>query len=81
MENKVIILTSTKKMLWRKPFYMYLYIISSGHITYPGFLSYSMTKHALVSFADGLRREMLKWNVGVVSIEPTMYKYVSNKKF
>lgn len=47
---------------------------AAGHITYPGFLSYSMTKHALVSLADGLRREMLKWNVGVVSIEPTMYK-------
>ncbi|XP_035212244.1 17-beta-hydroxysteroid dehydrogenase type 6-like [Stegodyphus dumicola] len=46
----------------------------AGHLTYPGFLSYSMTKHALVSFADGLRREMLKWGVSVVSIEPSMYK-------
>ncbi|XP_054724977.1 17-beta-hydroxysteroid dehydrogenase type 6-like [Uloborus diversus] len=46
----------------------------AGHVTYPGFVSYSMTKHALVSFADGLRREMLKWNVGVSVIEPSMYK-------
>ncbi|CAL1266456.1 unnamed protein product [Larinioides sclopetarius] len=46
----------------------------AGHVTYPGFLSYSMTKHALVSFADGLRREMLKWGVSVARIEPSMYK-------
>nr|XP_042897705.1 short-chain dehydrogenase/reductase family 9C member 7 isoform X2 [Parasteatoda tepidariorum] len=46
----------------------------AGHITYPGFLSYSMTKHALVSFADGLRREMLKWGVKVALVEPSMYK-------
>ncbi|GFS55990.1 17-beta-hydroxysteroid dehydrogenase type 6 [Nephila pilipes] len=48
--------------------------IIQGHITYPGFLSYSMTKHSLVAFADGLRREMLKWGVTVTSIEPSMYK-------
>lgn len=46
----------------------------AGHVTYPGFLSYSMTKHSLVAFADGLRREMLKWGVTVASIEPSMYK-------
>ncbi|GIY44225.1 hypothetical protein CEXT_608031 [Caerostris extrusa] len=46
----------------------------AGHVTYPGFLSYSMTKHSLVAFADGLRREMLKWGVAVAIIEPSMYK-------
>ncbi|KAG8201914.1 hypothetical protein JTE90_027391 [Oedothorax gibbosus] len=46
----------------------------AGHVTYPGFVSYSMTKHALVSLSDGLRREMLKWGVTVSRIEPSMYK-------
>lgn len=51
-------------------------VVSSvaGHFTYPGFMSYSMTKHALVSFGDGLRREMRKWGVTVVTIEPSMYR-------
>ncbi|CAG0899277.1 unnamed protein product [Darwinula stevensoni] len=33
-----------------------------------------MSKSALVSFADCLRREMKKWNVSVHTIEPTIYK-------
>ncbi|KAB7503761.1 D-beta-hydroxybutyrate dehydrogenase, mitochondrial [Armadillidium nasatum] len=35
----------------------------AGRYTFPGFSAYSMSKHAAVSFADGLRLEMRKWNV------------------
>lgn len=35
---------------------------------------YSMTKHAVVSLADGLRREMFKWGITVSMVEPTYYK-------
>nr|CAD7464100.1 unnamed protein product [Timema tahoe] len=33
-----------------------------------------MSKHAIVSFIDGLRREMRKWSVTVHGIEPMMYR-------
>jgi len=46
----------------------------AGRYTFPGFSAYSMSKHAAVSFADGLRREMKKWGITVHSIEPTLYK-------
>lgn len=36
--------------------------------------SYSMSKHAVIAFSDGLRREMDKFGVRVVSIEPFIYK-------
>ncbi|XP_023239596.1 17-beta-hydroxysteroid dehydrogenase type 6-like isoform X4 [Centruroides sculpturatus] len=45
-----------------------------GHFTYPGFVGYSMSKHAMVSFADGLRREMKKWGVKVITVEPGLYR-------
>nr|CAD7576734.1 unnamed protein product [Timema californicum] len=45
-----------------------------GRITFPGLVPYSMSKHAIVSFIDGLRREMRKWSVTVHGIEPMMYR-------
>nr|CAD7202967.1 unnamed protein product [Timema douglasi] len=42
--------------------------------TVPGLVPYSMSKHAIVSFVDGLRREMRKWSVTVHGIEPMMYR-------
>nr|CAD7203282.1 unnamed protein product [Timema douglasi] len=47
---------------------------SAGRITFPGLVPYSMSKHAIVSFIDGLRREMRKWSVTVHGIEPMMYR-------
>ncbi|KAH8025635.1 hypothetical protein HPB51_010719 [Rhipicephalus microplus] len=35
---------------------------------------YSMTKHAVISLGDGLRRELMKWGISVVLVEPTYYK-------
>jgi len=46
-----------------------------GRVTVPGFTPYSMSKFAVVAFADGLRREMIKWRVSVHMIEPSAYKY------
>lgn len=52
-----------------------LVIVSSfaGRVSMAGAGSYCMSKHALISFADTLRREMLKWNVTVHTIEPWIY--------
>lgn len=36
--------------------------------------AYSMTKHAVVSLGDGLRRELAKWDVTVSMVEPTYHK-------
>ncbi|CAN8002546.1 unnamed protein product [Ixodes hexagonus] len=46
----------------------------AGRVTYPGLAYYCMSKHAVVSFADGLRREMRKWSIGVSTIEPVLYR-------
>nr|CAD7399974.1 unnamed protein product [Timema poppensis] len=48
--------------------------IGGGRSTVPGLVPYSMSKHAIVSFVDGLRREMRKWSVTVHGIEPMMYR-------
>nr|CAD7260778.1 unnamed protein product [Timema shepardi] len=48
--------------------------ISGSRSTVPGLVPYSMSKHAIVSFVDGLRREMRKWSVTVHGIEPMMYR-------
>ncbi|XP_064483254.1 retinol dehydrogenase 7-like [Ornithodoros turicata] len=36
--------------------------------------AYSMTKHAVISLGDGLRRELAKWDVTVSMVEPTYHK-------
>ncbi|KAF2362004.1 Short-chain dehydrogenase/reductase SDR [Trinorchestia longiramus] len=46
----------------------------AGRFTLYGFTPYSMSKHALVSFSDGLRTEMRKWNITVHTVEPALYK-------
>jgi len=33
-----------------------------------------MSKHAIKSFSDGLRRELFESNIKVITIEPTMYR-------
>lgn len=39
----------------------------------PDSISYSISKHAVVGFSDNLRREMFKFGVKVISIEPWFY--------
>lgn len=45
----------------------------AGRNTVFGICAYSMSKHAAVSFADGLRQEMGKFGVTVHTIEPYFY--------
>lgn len=52
-----------------------VYVTSlAGRYTFPGFTAYSMSKSAICSFADGLRREMKKWSITVHTIEPSLYR-------
>lgn len=46
---------------------------SSSRLAAPTLVTYSMTKGATLGLTDGLRREMGKFNVKVVSIEPHIY--------
>jgi NAD(P)-dependent dehydrogenase (short-subunit alcohol dehydrogenase family) len=39
----------------------------------PTMVAYCMSKHASLAFTEGLRREMTKFNVKVISIEPGFY--------
>lgn len=63
-------------------------IISSlgGRVASACMTAYSMTKNALISFADGLRQEMRQFGVRVISVEPAfartpmMDPEVSNKR-
>ncbi|XP_074593769.1 D-beta-hydroxybutyrate dehydrogenase, mitochondrial-like [Brevipalpus obovatus] len=42
----------------------------AGRVTDACYAAYSMTKHAITSFADGLRLEMARFGIRVVTIEP-----------
>lgn len=44
-----------------------------GRTASPGMSSYCMSKYAAAAFADALRRELIKWNVSVHTIEPWLY--------
>ncbi|RWR99268.1 D-beta-hydroxybutyrate dehydrogenase-like protein, partial [Dinothrombium tinctorium] len=44
-----------------------------GRFTIPGIVPYCMSKHAVVAFSDGLRREMAKFDIDVINIEPSFY--------
>ncbi|KAG8174586.1 hypothetical protein JTE90_005250 [Oedothorax gibbosus] len=44
-----------------------------GRYSYPGMVPYCMSKHAAVSFCEGLRLEMYRFGVKVITIEPWMY--------
>ncbi|RUS85641.1 hypothetical protein EGW08_006587 [Elysia chlorotica] len=46
----------------------------AGRFTLPAFAAYSMSKKACIAFSDGLRQEMKKFNITVVTIEPGLYK-------
>lgn len=45
-----------------------------GRLSIPGSVGTSATSAALCSLADGLRRELYKWQVNVSTIEPMLYK-------
>ncbi|XP_069689239.1 retinol dehydrogenase 7-like isoform X3 [Periplaneta americana] len=45
-----------------------------GHFTFPLCVNYCMSKHALVSFSNGLRQELKKWFISVHTIEPWGYR-------
>ncbi|XP_037524671.1 D-beta-hydroxybutyrate dehydrogenase, mitochondrial [Rhipicephalus sanguineus] len=47
---------------------------SFGYVTMPMATPYSMTKHALVSMVDGLRRECYGKGVDIISVMPQAYK-------
>ncbi|XP_043192345.1 short-chain dehydrogenase/reductase family 9C member 7-like isoform X1 [Amphibalanus amphitrite] len=46
----------------------------AGRYTIPGLSAYSVSKHATISFADALRREMAKFGVTVHTVEPGTYR-------
>ncbi|KAG0710113.1 Retinol dehydrogenase 2 [Chionoecetes opilio] len=60
--------------MYGNPHPLIVSLSASGRYTFPGFTAYSMSKHATVSFADGLRLEMQKWGITVHTVEPTLYR-------
>lgn len=46
----------------------------AGRFTVPSFAAYSMSKKACIAFSDGLRQEMHKFDIKVVTVEPGLYK-------
>ncbi|XP_077493312.1 dehydrogenase/reductase SDR family member 9-like [Amblyomma americanum] len=53
-----------------------LVIVTSGlcRVTIPGTTVYCMSKHAMLSLVDGLRRECEEAGVDVAAVEPTAYR-------
>lgn len=45
----------------------------AGRVAPMWIVPYAMTKAAVIALADGLRRELAQWGVGVSTIEPTYY--------
>ncbi|XP_065288711.1 retinol dehydrogenase 5-like isoform X1 [Dermacentor albipictus] len=45
----------------------------AGRVAPVWIVPYAMTKAAVIALADGLRRELAQWGVGVSTIEPTYY--------
>ncbi|CAI9723389.1 Hypothetical predicted protein [Octopus vulgaris] len=46
----------------------------AGRYTIPAFSAYSMSKVACIAFSDGLRQEMSKFGIKVITVEPGLYK-------
>ena len=46
----------------------------AGRFAIPGMVGYCMSKSAVISFSDGLRREMKKWGIDVICIEPHLFR-------
>ncbi|KAG8176235.1 hypothetical protein JTE90_021338 [Oedothorax gibbosus] len=47
---------------------------AAGRLPMPGFVPYSTSKQAVIAFSDGLRMEMQKFGVSVITIEPWVYR-------
>lgn len=47
--------------------------IASRFVT-PGFVPYGVSKAAVSAFSAGLRRELIKWNIKVIDVQPDIYK-------
>lgn len=45
----------------------------AGRFSIPGMVGYCLSKSAVISFSDGLRREMVKWGIDVITIEPHLF--------
>lgn len=46
----------------------------AGRCSLPGFTAYSASKFGIIGFSDSLRREMKKFDVKVITIEPRLYR-------
>ncbi|XP_054159793.1 17-beta-hydroxysteroid dehydrogenase type 2-like [Oppia nitens] len=46
----------------------------AGRFAIPGMVGYCMSKSGVISFSDGLRREMKKWGIDVICIEPHLFR-------
>lgn len=46
----------------------------AGRFAIPGIIAYCMSKASLLTFSQGLRREIAKWGIAVVTIEPHLFK-------
>jgi NAD(P)-dependent dehydrogenase (short-subunit alcohol dehydrogenase family) len=46
----------------------------AGRFSIPGMVGYCMSKSGVVSFSEGLRREMKKWDIDVITVEPHLFK-------
>ncbi|RWS21952.1 hypothetical protein B4U80_07773 [Leptotrombidium deliense] len=46
----------------------------AGRFSIPGMVAYCVSKAGVISFSDGLRREMKKWNIDVITVEPHLFK-------
>ncbi|CAG2176217.1 unnamed protein product, partial [Oppiella nova] len=46
----------------------------AGRTTFNGLCFYSMSKHAIRSFSDGLRKEVENLKIKVITIEPVLYR-------
>ena len=40
----------------------------------PGFVPYGVSKAAVSALSSGLRRELIKWNIKVIDVQPDLYK-------
>ncbi|CAG2104407.1 unnamed protein product [Medioppia subpectinata] len=46
----------------------------AGRFAIPGMVGYCLSKCGVISFSEGLRREMKKWQIDVICIEPHLFR-------
>lgn len=63
-----LLLSNTSRLL------IFVFIFFVGRLTIAGMVPYCMSKHALKSYTDGLRRELANHGIKVLCIEPLAYK-------